>query len=266
MKNKSRCSIIRMRWCLICITCLCSCGNKEKQALNRFLYMTTPEYVSEEQFIFFKDIYKQDIKAEIMCSLEKDEVSDQIGIKLRTYFSFYNYGGAIRLFNGCGDDLFITNFAKIAYIKWLSEIDDRITIAEQHNDNKYGTWGIANISIGNSKKSITAFMTPLSMKAYKEGDDSHYIYVHFHAGDFDINKEMDVIFWGGSTECLILNNCINDIRPQNSDMHGFDGLINGPGFFWHKIDENCEYLEKKDEEDYIDRVIKESFPDLQSSL
>ena len=74
------------------------------------------------------------------------------------------------------------------------------------------------------------FMTPQAMKAYNSEETDSFIFVQLVAKD----KFMNVLFYGGPEECLIVSNCPNRIL-QSTDSWNIDGPVTGPGQFWHLI-------------------------------
>ena len=77
--------------------------------------------------------------------------------------------------------------------------EDQIEITNRTQSEKYGEWAIANIFIGNQYVR-DVFVTPLAMNAYNKRDDNSYILVQF----VDETKYMNVVFYGGLTECMVV--------------------------------------------------------------
>ena len=48
---------------------------------------------------------------------------------------------------------------------------------------------------------------------------------------------MNVLFYGGPKECIIVENCPNSIY-KSEDKWNIDAPISGPGQFWHIINNN----------------------------
>ncbi|MBR0527114.1 MAG: hypothetical protein IJJ98_10515 [Prevotella sp.] len=197
---------------------------KEDDSFSKLIEKCYPEYDTSKQSIYFKEKYDYDIREEIeipMTSLSTGTLD--IACKL----SFFNYGGDIILFNGCGNDCFISGLGTIKYVYPLSE-DDNITITSKEQDEKYGVWAIANLSIGIDY--ITdVYVTPIAMKAYNDGDKTGLIFVQFATE----RRYMNVLFYGSPKLRIIARNCPNRIIPRTVPTYNIEGPINGPGPFWH---------------------------------
>lgn len=107
--------------------------------------------------------------------------------------------------------------------------EDQIEITNRTQSEKYGEWAIANIFIGNQYVR-DVFVTPLAMNAYNKRDDNSYILVQF----VDETKYMNVVFYGGLTECMVVKKCPNAILPRDIFNYNIDACTTGPGKFWHK--------------------------------
>ena len=207
--------------------CCLSCENSKEKTVEynseRF-DDTTPEFDSNRQSIIYKEYMSHDIKGNIAVPYT---ITNTINHKFCCEFSFFNYGEGIRLFNGCDDDTFITGIGTIRYA-YVLKMEDNIEIASKRHNKKYGEWALANLNIGN--ESVTdVFMTPLAMKAYKNGDDNSFIFMQFAAS----NKHMNVLFYGGPQECIVVSNCPNVIITHSDISYDIDTPIGGPGQFWH---------------------------------
>lgn len=219
---------ISLALCALFALCSQSCKDNKEKAFDydaEWLKNTTPEFDTERQVIYYKENMKYDIKGNIAVPYS---INNTIEYKYACEFSFYNYGEDIRLFNGCNDDCFITGIGTIHYAYVLKR-EDKIEIASKMQNQKYGDWALVNLSIGNDY--ITdVFMTPLAMKAYKEGDDDSFIFMQFVSS----NKYMNVLFYGGPRECIIIANCPNVILTRSEPSYNIDTPKSGPGQFWHQ--------------------------------
>ena len=216
--------------CMLCWVSTISCTKKSANNYNEPDWMsnTYPEYDQERQVIYFKEQLRQDIKGDIAVPLN---INSPNHIDFACQFSFFNYGEEIRLFNGCDDDYFITGIGTINFA-YVLKSEDNIEIVSKSHSEKYGDWALVNLTIGNTfVKDV--FMTPLSMKAYKDGDDDSFIFLQFIAS----NKHMNVLFYGGPRECIIVGNCPNVILPRSEPSYNIDTPKSGPGQFWHLNEE-----------------------------
>lgn len=196
----------------------CKNNNNEPEWMSKI----RPEYDQERQVIYFKEQLRKDIKADLGIDLGSFEQ-----FKVGCEFSFFNYGEDIRLCNGIDDDVFHPAVGTIHYIHVL-QTDEHIEIASKGHSEKYGDWALVNLAIGdNFVKDV--FMTPFSMRAFKSGDKSHFIFVQFVAS----NKHMNVLFYGDSKECIIVEKHPNIILPRAEFSPNIDVLKNGPGQFWY---------------------------------
>ena len=218
----------------LCLICNLSCNNKNEQYMDDIaerLKKTEPEYDSEQQSIIYRELMKYDIKGNIAVpiNINKSNLCDFL-----CEFSFFNYGDDIRLLNGYREDLFVTRLGTINYIRVLKK-EDRIDFVSKAHNKKYGEWALVNIAIENYNiKDV--FMTPLAMKAYKDGDDDSYIFIQFDA----CNKYMNVIFYGSPKDCIVINSCSEYILRNVDPICDFDALLNGPGTFWHQKNISAE--------------------------
>lgn len=212
--------------CILFLICTISCDKKSTDNYSEPEWMrnTYPEYDQERQVIYFKEQLRQDIKGDIAVPLNMNSPNH---FNIACQFSFFNYGEDIRLFNGCKDDYFITSIGYIN-IAYALEEEDNIEIVSENHSEKYGDWALVNLKIGNTFMR-DVFMTPLSMKAYKEDDNNSFIFIQFVAN----KKHMNVLFCGGPTEWIIVNNCPNFILPRYELTYDIDKPISGPGRFWH---------------------------------
>lgn len=219
--------------CMLCLVCTISCTKKSTNHYNEPDWMsnTYPEYDQERQVIYFKEQLRQDIKGDIAVPLN---INSPNHCDYACEFSFFNYGEDIRLFNGCNEDFFITGIGTIRYARVLKR-EDNIEIASKRHNEKYGDWALVNLTIG---KELVAdvFMTPLAMKAYKDGDDDSYIFIQFVAKD----KYMNVLFYGGPRECLVVMDRPDVILTHSDVSYNIDGPISGPGQFWH-LNKNVDF-------------------------
>ena len=228
MKYKFRIFVLSM----LCLVCTISCTTKSANNYDEpdWLSNTYPEYDQERQVIYFKEQLRQDIKGDIAVPFIDN--TNEFGFACE--LSFFNYGEDIRLFNGCKDDCFIMGIGTIIFA-YVLESEDKIEIVNKNHSEKYGDWALVNLTIGNSLVK-DVFMTPLSMKAYKDGDDDSFILLQFVAS----NKHMNVLFYGGPRECIIVGNCPNVILPRSEPSYNIDTPKSGPGQFWH-LNENVGY-------------------------
>lgn len=218
---------------LLCLVSNISCTKKSANSYNESDWMknTYPEFDQERQVIYFKEQLRQDIKGDIAVPLN---INSPNYLDFACQFSFFNYGEDIRLFNGCNDDFFITGIGTINYAYVLKN-EDNIEIASKSRSEKYGEWALVNLTIGDTfVKDV--FMTPLSMKAYMDGDDDSFIFLQFVASD----KYMNVLFYGGPKECLIVRNRPNVILSRSEPSYNIDTPKSGPGQFWH-LNEDSSY-------------------------
>lgn len=221
--------IVSLALCVLFLTCFCSCENnknEESEITMERMKKYNPEYDSERQVIYFKEKMEYDIKGDIAVPLN---INSPKHMDFACQLSFYNYGEDIRLFNGCGDDFFIFGIGTINYAFVLKN-EDQIIIESKMQNAKYGDWALISISFGNNiLKDV--FMTPLAMKAYKNGEDDCFIFIQFVGK----NKYMNVLFYGGPKECLLIQNFPEVIVTHTEPTFNIDGPINGPGKFWHQF-------------------------------
>ena len=211
-----------------CVFIISSCENKknglskaELEEIQKF----TPEFDSIHQNIYHKEIRKYDIKGEITVPFDLNNTKQ---IDIACGLTFFNYGDDIRLFNGCSDDFFVSGIGSINAVYVLRE-GDNIDIKSQKHNSKYGDWAIVDLFVGNQYVN-DVFMTPQAMKAYNSEETDSFIFVQLVVKD----KFMNVLFYGGPEECLIVSNCPNRIL-QSTDSWNIDGPVTGPGQFWHLI-------------------------------
>lgn len=185
-----------------------------------------PEYDKERQIIYYKEQISQDIKGDIAVPFNSKNPSLN---DFACQFSYFNYGKDIRLYNGFYEDNFITGLGLINLV-YAIENEDDIEIVSKRHSNKYGDWALVNISIGDYFVS-DVFMTPLSMKAYKNRDYYNLIFIQFITDD----NYMNVLFCGGPKESIIVSNC-PDVILLNSKPSILDlpKPKNGLGPFWHQ--------------------------------
>lgn len=222
---------MKQRYLIFTILCMSiflihSCVGEKETDFNEKAF---PEYDSEKQVIYYKKQLNQDVKSDIIVAYDGDSHTPNIACQ----FSFFNYGDDIRLFNGCRDDYFVTGLGEINIVHALSE-DDEICIESKSDNEKYGDWGIANISILNGKYSFdNVYMTPLSLKNYNDEKNKNLIFIQFVSN----NKYMNVLFNSGPTEYIIAKYYSNTIIPRSDFEYNIDAPQSGPGQFWH-IDNN----------------------------
>lgn len=220
--------------CAILILCCISCKDSNGKTVDydsEWFDNTTPEFDTKRQSIIYREHMRYDIKGNIAVPYT---ITNSISYNFCCEFSFFNYGEDIRLFNGCNEDFFITGIGTIRYARVLKR-EDNIEIASKRHNEKYGDWALVNLTIG---KELVAdvFMTPLAMKAYKDGDDDSYIFIQFVAKD----KYMNVLFYGGPRECLVVMDCPDVILTHSDVSYNIDGTISGPGQFWH-LNKNVDF-------------------------
>ena len=216
--------------CTLTLTCLTFCKEENnllsKEDLER-LTKSQPEYDSKNQVIYYKEEMKYDIKGDIAVPFNANNLQK---IDFACQFSFFNYGEDICLFKGCEDDSFIKGIGTI-YFAYVLKREDRIDIVSKQHNKKYGDWALVNLALGNNNAYVNdVYMTPLAMKAYKNGVDDSFIFIQFVA----INKYMNVLFYGGGEECAIVEHCPENIILTSIFPHNIDGPIEGPGQFWHQ--------------------------------
>lgn len=226
----NRCCIIHILVYVLCVICMISCKYKSEQDKVKLNLETSgiyePEFDESYQKIIYKEETEYDIKSEIIAFHTGDSMNPvACGIR----YSFYNYGGDLRLLNGYRDDLFVIGLGEISYINHLSAVN--IKIISTHKSKKYGDWAFVNIPFGNNiLKNV--FMTPLAMKAYKNNIRDNFILVVFVEKD----KHMSVIFYGDSNDCLIVDNFSKNIMSGVKPISDIDSFIDGPGQFWFEND------------------------------
>ena len=219
--------VITLALAILCLICNLSCNNNSEQSTDdiaEWLKKTEPEYDSERQSIIYREHMRYDIKGNIAVpiNINKSNLCDFL-----CEFSFFNYGDEIRLLNAYREDLFVTGLGTINYIRVLKK-EDRIDFVSKARNEKYGEWALVNLTIENYNiKDV--FMTPLAMKAYKDGDDDSYIFIQFGA----YNRYMNVLFYGAPKECIVINSCSEYILRKVDPICDFDALLSGPGAFWH---------------------------------
>jgi len=216
--------IVSLALCVLVLTCFCSCENnknEESDIIRERMKKYNPEYDSERQVIYFKEKMEYDIKSDVDVLLSTNN-QPYLGIGCR--FSFFNYGEDIRLFNGYGDDFFVTSIGAIKYAHVLDGCDE-INFDVTYKNRKYGEWAISTISLsGNYLQNV--FVTPLALKAFKNNIKDSFILIQFSAA----NKFMNVLFYGGPKECEIIKYYSQTIIPDNSISN-----LNDRGRFWYEL-------------------------------
>lgn len=214
--------------CILTLTCLCSCENKEsetKEDIEGLMKNIQPEYNSKFQVICYKELIRYDIKSEIALPLN---INNPKKFDFACDFLFFNYGEDICLFKDYGEDCFIIGVATINYIYVLKK-EDQINIVNKEHNKKYGDWALVNLTLGNDHINDVC-MTPLAMKAYKNGEDDSFVFIQF----VDDNKYMNVLFYGGPTECLIVKEYPECIIPSGSSSSYNIRPLSGHSQFWHQ--------------------------------
>ncbi len=202
----------------LCLICNYSCKNNQEKAEEEWIKKHLPEFDSMEQIIYYKQTLYYDVKGEIYVPVP----FGSLGCR----FYFFNYGEEIKLFNEYYDDSFVC-CGDINYVHLLNN-EDRISITSKKHNDKYGDWALVNIIIG-SQKIDDVFMTPLAMKAHEKGDDENCILIQLVSK----NKYMNVLFYGGPNECLIVSTCSNAIARRG--MVSLDLSKNESNHFWKEL-------------------------------
>lgn len=214
---------------IACLLLLCSSCRENKSGLSdsdiEMLENSQPEFDKKNQRINYKDCLEKDIKANLSVQLNTQNYNTAT---LACMFTYYNYGGNIRLCNAMKDDDFVLGIGKIQYMQTVNK-NDQISITNKFDDDKYGEWALVNFSTNNFSVD-NVFLTPLAMKAYKNGLDENLIFVQFQA-DY---KYMEVIFAGDNDETGVVHFCPHLIMQDDNAM-SIDALEGGPGRFWHDI-------------------------------
>lgn len=205
---------------LFCI----SCDNK-KEKNEEWLEKTLPEFDAEYKTIIFREARNHDIKGTIDVYYNTQKHDFVFGCR----FTYFNYGDDICLYNGYKNDCFVPFLGDLSFIHVL-ERKDKIDLMKKNHSEKYGDWALVNITMGEIF-ATNVFMTPLAMKAYKEGDNDGFIFAQF------LGKEMymNVLFYGGSDDCLVVSNYPQFIIPRHETEFVF-GSPDNPGQFWHKME------------------------------
>lgn len=206
--------------CYIALLCVYSCIQDPNNESKEFLKETDPEFNTERQVIYFKEMRENDIQANIDYTLDMKNNKLSLGCS----FTYYNYGGFIKLYEGSIDDYFMNDLGQLLGIVPLQQINN-FRIDSRNTDEKYGDWALVSITEG-LRTISNIFMTPLSLKAYDKGElENLYLFT------FAINnKLLFVIFHGTNTETAIITQFPNSIISRTS--RSGDVLKSGPGMFW----------------------------------
>ena len=218
----------------------CNLFNKS----DKWYEKTQTEFDSERQLILYKDVSNYDLKVELTYAVFNDKIKQMNEINslfgaeqedlsdINYQFSFYNYGGSIKLCNAYIDDAFIQDFTDILHIQVIKP-SDVISIRNTYNDEKYGDYGIANINDGQNIIN-DVFVTPLSLKAINHEEKSGFILVVFYAEE--IQKAMKVLFYTDRVICDLAEKYPSKIL-ENTITGGLNlkSLKNGPGRFWFDV-------------------------------
>jgi len=209
---------------MIILLCISSCKNKYEEP--EWMSKIYPEFDKERHVIYDKKQLREDIKGEIAVLLnhENPRHFDYVCELL-----FFNYGKDIKLYNGCEEDCFITSLGTIKYAHALKKEDNIIFIEKKHNE-KYGDWALVNLNINNTLIKHV-YMTPLSVCAYNNGNRDSFIFIQFNSG----NKLMNVLFIGGPTENILVNDLPNVILSRSEFSHNINAVKSDPGQFWQTI-------------------------------
>lgn len=139
--------------------------------------------------------------------------------------SFFNYGGDVRLYNGCIYDAYVP-IGSINVIQHITDLHS-IWFKARLDDKKYGGYAVVDWKTSNGL--ITdILMTPMAYYAYqtRRGDEG-LIFVQFKGND----KYLNVIFCGGSVETMVTKRFSESIF--DNFMAG--GGNKGYGNYWQKI-------------------------------
>ena len=223
-------------------SCFTSCNLFNKS--DKWYEKTQTEFDSERQLILYKDVCNYDLKVELTYAYFNDKIKQMNEINslfgaeqedlsdINYKFSVYNYGGSIKLCNAYIDDAFIQDFTDILHIQVIKP-SDVISIRNTYNDEKYGDYSIANINDG--KNIINdVFVTPLSLKAINNEEESGFILIIFYAEE--IHKAMKVLFYTDRVICDLAEKYPLKIL-ENTITGGLNlkSLKNGPGRFWFDV-------------------------------
>lgn len=200
--------------------CCFSCKN-ENDSTRIDGVIVYPEFDENNQSIIYKERVYYDIMRKWHIISD-----DNLNKELICNFSFYNYGGNIRISDGVPDDVFI-GFGKLSFMHEIVN-NDILTITERYKDNKYGEWAMAEVSIGFNVVD-EVFVSPLAMKAYDEGENTGLIFFQVVSGD----KCLSAIYYGSTQDCIVLSDFSNRIWRGVSP----EGPITSPGRFWRNIND-----------------------------
>ena len=133
--------------CILFISYSCKDNKHELTSEEeKMIEYSQPEYDSDNQCILFKDYMSNDIKENLDLQIDQ---GNHMTATLSCRFSFFNYGGAIRLSNAMKDDYYAVGIGSINAIKVLDK-NDIISITDKRHDDKYGDWAFVNLTIGNA--------------------------------------------------------------------------------------------------------------------
>lgn len=229
---------------LLCFLLLFSTSCNLFNKSDNWYEKTQTEFDSERQLILYKDVCNYDLKVELTYAIfndkikQKNEINSLFGAEqedltdINYQFSVYNYGGSIKLCNAYIDDVFIRDFTNILHIQVIKP-SDVISIRNTYNDEKYGDYGIANINDGQNLIN-NVFVTPLSLKAINNEEESGFILIIFYAEE--IQKAMKVLFYTDKVICDLAEKYPSKIL-ENTITGGLNlkSLKNGPGRFWFDV-------------------------------
>lgn len=217
-----RYTLIGMLWLILTSCTGASPEDKVRELLNK----SHPEYDQERQVIYFKEELDHDIKADIAFPLH---LNSDHKLDFNCQLSFFNYGQDIRLYNGIEEDWFSSEIGDINCAYVLNNNDDIEVIREKRSE-KYGDWALANLMIDNNYVN-EVFMTPLALKAFKEGNTRSFIFIQF----LTRYNFMNVLFYGGPKECLIVMDYPNLILTRCTLSHSGDDTTQRAGQFWRQL-------------------------------
>lgn len=202
-----------------------------RENLESEIKRSYPEYDRLSQCIYYKERTEFDVRPVIKTLLVEE--NDSVNTKMTFGLEFFNYGERIRLCKRCTEDIFIP-LGKIHGAYNLSDRND-ITIIENEEDMKYGTWGYVNLVLFNQIIE-DVFITPLAMKAYNNRKANELILCIIDARNdkhtsehslnnrYETHKFLYAIFHADPTTRILID-------EQNVPWHDLDRNIHGDYYF-----------------------------------
>lgn len=224
MIRKSICSLFVALFCVFSL--LESCKKKDPSEPSS----EEKAYNADLKSNFYKNGCPVIVRHE---STKYDLVADlflpEIGKTPLARLTFFNYGGNIRLFQGCADNGFVYGIGTVKVAYPISSKEE-ISMRQVQENVTYGSWAYASANLGNFTVD-NVFVTPLAYKAYEDGNVDDLMLVVLESS----KRYLVAIFNAEPTVHLLAHHNVNAIYPD-SDVINIE-VVNNPGIFWRLINE-----------------------------